>query len=385
MNKIPMNFLAVILLFFSHSVMALKIPENARASIPAPKIKAKSWVLMDHNSGWILAAKNPDLRIEPASLSKLMTTYVVFGELKSGKLKLTDTAHVSEKAWRTIGSRMFIRVNTKVTIENLLKGLIIQSGNDAAVALAEHVAGSEENFAQLMNQAAAKLGLKNSNYVNSTGLPNKKHYSTAYDVSLLSSALIREFPEFYKWYSIKKFTYNGISQHNRNNLLWRDPAVDGIKTGHTDAAGFCLVGSAFKENMRLIAAVTGTSSSGARTRAVSSLLKYGYANYESHLLYAEAKPAVEVEVFKGERDIVPVGIGRDLFVTLPRGTFKKLKADLSVNEAHIAPVTKTQEMGSLKLSLAGKPISEYPLVALDEIPEGAWWQRLVDTVRLWIR
>ena len=314
-----------------------------------------------------------------------------------GKVVYLDTSDkltiISETKLKTgakaspgfLGSRMFIRVNTKVTIEDLLKGLIIQSGNDAAVALAEHVSGSEENFAQLMNQAAAKLGMKNSHYVNSTGLPHRKHYSTAYDITLLSSALIREFPEHYKWYSIKKFTYNGITQQNRNSLLWRDPTVDGIKTGHTNAAGFCLVGSALKDNMRLIATVTGTSSHRVRIRAVSALLKYGYGAYESHLLYAEEKPAVEVEVFKGERDIVPVGIGRDLYVTLPHGTFRKLKADLSVNEVQIAPVAKTQKMGLLKLSLAGKPISEYPLVALDDIPEGAWWQQLLDTVRLWIR
>jgi len=340
---------------------------------------------MDFNTGWALAEHNADERIEPASLSKLMTAFVVFDRLKEGALKLDDPVHVSEKAWRTGGSRMFVQVNSNVAVEDLLKGLIVQSGNDAAVALAEHVAGSEEGFAEVMNQYAAELGLSGSQFKNATGLPDPEHYSTARDLTTLAAALIGRFPDFYRYYSIREFTYNEITQPNRNRLLWRDETVDGVKTGHTQAAGYCLIGSAKRDAMRLVATVTGTKSPRYRTNAVHSLLKHGFAAYESRLLYADTTPVAEIDVYYGESDRVPVGVGRNLHVTLPRGSFGDLKADIVVEEMQLAPVPATRAVGTLTLSYNGTALNEYPLVALREIPEGAWWKRLFDRARLWFR
>jgi len=370
------------LLSVSH---ATSIPDVARASIPPPDLEARSWVLMDFNTGWILAEHDADLRIEPASLSKLMTAYVVFDRLKQGALKMDDQVHVSENAWRTGGSRMFIKVNSNVSVEDLLKGLIVQSGNDAAVALAEHVAGSEPGFAELMNQYAAKLGLSNSHFQNSTGLPDSEHFTTARDLSVLAANLIRRFPDYYRIYSIREFTYNGISQPNRNKLLWRDESVDGVKTGHTNAAGYCLIGSAQRDGMRLVATIAGAKSPRYRTNAVHSLLKHGFAAYESRLLYGDTSAATEIDVYYGETDKLPVGVGRDLHVTVPRGSFDKLKAEIVVNEMELAPIVAAQPVGNLTLSYAGAVLDEYPLVALNGVPEGAWWKRLFDRARLWIR
>ncbi len=375
----------IVLLSLGVAGEAATIPEAMRASIPPPRLDAKSWILIDHNSGWVLAEHNADERLEPASLSKLMTAYVVFRAVKTGKIKLEDTAYVSERAWRTGGSRMFIQVETRVAISDLLKGLIVQSGNDAAVALAEHVAGSEEGFAEMMNQAAAELGLKNSHFMNSTGLPDPEHYSSARDLTLLASALIREFPELYQYYSIREFTYNNITQRNRNRLLWRDDTVDGVKTGHTQAAGYCLIGSARRDDMRLIAGVLGTKSPKYRTNAVHSLLQHGYAAYESRLLYGAADAAAQIEVFKGAADAVPAGVARDLYVTLPRGTSGKLTTDLALDEPQVAPLAQSAPLGTLTLSFDGKPIGEYPLLALRAVEEGPWWDRLVDHVLLWLR
>ncbi len=361
------------------------IPDALRASIPAPKLESRAWILIDHSSGWVLAEHNADERLEPASLSKLMTAYVVFGAVTEGKFKLTDTAYVSEKAWRTGGSRMFIQVDTRVSIEELLKGLIVQSGNDAAVALAEHVAGSEEGFAELMNQAAARLGLKNSHFVNSTGLPDPEHYSSARDLAALARALIAEFPELYKFYSIKEFTYNDITQRNRNRLLWRDESVDGVKTGHTNSAGYCLIGSSIREGMRLVAVVLGSESAKYRTTAVHSLLQHGHAAYEAPLVYGETDPAAAVEVFKGDRETVPVGVGRDLRVTVPRGTSAKIEAEVQLNDVRLAPVARSTELGTLRLSYDGTSLGEYPLVALEAVAEGPWWGQIIDQVRLWLR
>ncbi|MDH3639335.1 MAG: D-alanyl-D-alanine carboxypeptidase, partial [Gammaproteobacteria bacterium] len=259
------------------AAIATNVPEALKSSLPPPEVKAKSWVLMDFNTGWVLAAKHADDQIEPASLSKLMTAYVVFHALKKGNLQLDDVIHISEKAWRTEGSRMFAKVNSEVRAEDLIKGLIIQSGNDAAVALAEHLAGTEQGFAVLMNEHAQKLGLTNTHFTNAPGLPDPDHYSTARDLSILTAALIQEFPEYYAWYSIKEFTYNEITQQNRNILLWRDASVDGVKTGHTSSAGYCLVGSARRDDTRLIATVIGTTSAKQRAKEVQSLLKYGFS------------------------------------------------------------------------------------------------------------
>jgi len=306
----------------------LEIPADARSNIPSPKLEATSWLLVDHESGWILSAKEPDLRVEPASISKLMTAYIVFDQVKKNALSLQTEVLISQKAWKTEGSRMFVEVNSNVSVENLLRGLIVQSGNDAAVALAEHIAGSEEGFAELMNQTAATLGMTGSSYRNSTGLPDPEHYSTARDIVILSRALISDFPEFYKYYSQREFTYNKITQKNRNVLLLRDDSVDGVKTGYTKAAGYCLVGSAQREQQRFIAAVMGTKSSKARASSVHSLLKYAFAAYESVQLYAPGEAATSAEVF---------------FST----------------------------------------IATYPLVALESVEKGGLWDTVVDTVRLW--
>jgi D-alanyl-D-alanine carboxypeptidase (penicillin-binding protein 5/6) len=349
-----------------------------------PSFAGKSFVLMDFHSGQLLAGQEPELRIQPASITKLMTAYILFSELKSGNLKLSDTATISEKAWRTGGSRMFVDVGSQVSIEDLLRGMIIQSGNDATVALAEAVAGSEETFAELMNQYAQKLGLHNSRYTNSHGLDEDGHYSTAQDIALLSRALIRDFPEFYRYYSEREFTYNNITQHNRNGLLGRD-GVDGIKTGHTDSAGYCLVTSAVRDDMRLIAVVTGTDSMKARERASAALLTYGFRFYETHKLYAASQAIDQVRVWQGEPQQLPIGVSQALYVTTPRGQRKNLSVQAQVQHQVMAPVSAGQALGQVTVQLSGKTILEAPLVALAPAPLGGWWRRLSDAVWLKLR
>jgi len=360
------------------------IPPNARSDIPPPDFESSSWVLLDHKSGWIVAAKEPDLRVEPASLSKLMTAYIVFSKLSDGSLSLTTPVLISEKAWRTEGSRMFVEVNSEVTVDDLLKGLIVQSGNDAAVALAEKVAGSEEGFAQLMNKASAQLGLSNSNYMNSTGLPHPDHYSTARDVANLARALIRDFPAYYAYYSVREFTYNEITQSNRNMLLWRDQTVDGVKTGYTKAAGYCLVGSALRDGSRYIAAVMGTPSKKARASAVHSLLNYAYAAYDSVTLFAPGAVARQADVFFGESRTVPLGSPKGLFVTVPKQGRDRLKGIISLDGPPRAPLDRHEKVGTLDVTLDGNPIAEFPLVTLEPVPEGTIWRRVVDSVRMWV-
>jgi D-alanyl-D-alanine carboxypeptidase (penicillin-binding protein 5/6) len=359
------------------------MPDPVKSSLPPPALTAKSWLLLDYNTGWVLGEKEGDMRIEPASLSKLMTAYVVFRQISKGALKLDDQIHISKKAWRTEGSRMFVEVNTQVPVKELMQGLIIQSGNDAAVALAEHVAGTEEAFAALMNEHARRLGLRETQFRNAAGLPDPEHYSSARDVSLIAAAIIREFPEFYKWYSVREYTYNDITQQNRNILLWRDQSVDGVKTGYTSAAGYCLVGSASKDGMRLIATVTGTDSKKQRAKEVHALLKYGFASYETKKLFDAGAATAQVKVFKGETADVPLGVTEPLFVTVPRGKAAGLQADLNVPESFIAPVDSGQALGTVKVSLAGEELMQRPLVALAAVPEGSWWQRAIDTVLLW--
>ena len=278
---------------------------------------------------------------------------------------------------------MFVDVNSKVTVEELLQGLIIQSGNDAAVALAEHVAGTEETFAVLMNEHARRLGLTNTSFRNAPGLPDPEHYSSARDVSLIAAAIIREFPDYYKWYSTREYTYNKITQQNRNILLWRDPSVDGVKTGYTSSAGYCLVGSAHKNGMRLIATVTGTDSRQERAKEVHALLKFGFSSYESKRLFDGSNATAQVKLFKGDSDRVPLGVEEPLFVTVPRGRAAELQANLSVPESYIAPVDLGETLGKVEVTLAGEPLLERPLVALAAIPEGSWWQRAIDSVLLW--
>lgn len=359
------------------------IPEFLRASTPAPEVDARAWVLMDFQTGWILAEGNPDQRIEPASLTKLMTAYLVFSALDNGSISLDDEVHVSEKAWRTGGSRTFVRVGTRVPVETLVKGMIVQSGNDASVALAEHVAGTEENFAHLMNETAAELGMQNTHFVNSMGLPAENHYSTARDLTILTRAIISKYPQYYRWYSLKEFTYNDITQYSRNKLLWRDETIDGVKTGYTKAAGYCLIGSSKKDGMRLIATVVGAEKPSIRLREVQALLKYGMSAYESRLVASPDRPVTEVAVYMGTVDQVAVAPGEPLYVTIPRGGDGKLANEVDVEVSVNAPVSAGQELGALSISYDGNPLGEQPLVALGEVPEGSLWKRTVDTVRLW--
>lgn len=352
-------------------------------AIPAPPgIKANAYLLQDFDSGKILASRNIDQKISPASLTKMMTVHVVANELESGRVTLDDEVLVSKKAWKTPGSRMFIEVNKKVSVGDLLKGVIIQSGNDASVALAEHISGSEDVFAELMNQYATKLGMTNSHFMNSTGLPDEQHYTTAKDMAILAVALIRDAPEIYALHSVKEFTFNKITQQNRNKLLWRDPDVDGIKTGHTEAAGFCLVASAKKENMRLISVVMGAESEGARAKATQSLLAYGFRFYETQRLYGANKNITSVKIWKGDTEELVLGLDADLYVTFPRGQKNHLKTEFNLSEKYIAPVNRGKILGNLTITLADEDIADAKLIALQSVNEGSVIVRLKDNFLL---
>ncbi len=351
--------------------------------IPAPpELAAKGYIMADHNSGRVLAESNADQHLEPASLTKIMTAYVVFRELAKGSLKLDTMVTVSEKAWRTEGSRMFAQVGAQISVENLLKGMIVQSGNDASVALAEQVAGDEAVFAQIMNQNAERLGMKNTHYKNSMGLPEPEHYTTARDLLILTNALIDEFPEYYKWHSIKEFLFNGIKQTNRNRLLWIDSTVDGVKTGHTDGAGYCLVTSALRDGMRLVSVVLGTKSDKERAQANQSLLNYGFHFYETKLLYKANEKLTEARVWKGEVSMAEVGLLRDFYVTFPRGQYQSLKASMEVNNSTVAPVNQNDKLGSIKVALNDQMIAQADLVSLKPIPEGGLFRRAFDSIQL---
>lgn len=376
-----------LLLFFGfllvRPVYAGDIPDAIKSTLPPPELSAKTWILMDYNTGWVLASKDADERIETASLSKIMTTYTIFQEIKSGNIKLDDMVHISKKAWKTGGSRMFIEVDTKVSVEDLLKGVIVQSGNDASVALAEYVAGSEDAFAARMNENARKLGMANSNFVNAPGLPDPDHYSTARDLSLVTAALIREFPEFYKWYSQREFTYNDITQHNRNLLLNRDPSADGVKTGYTKSAGYCLIGSANREGMRLIATVTGTTSRTRRAKEVQSLLTYGFSNYKSIKLAEGGVPVTQIKVFKGDQKQLGIGVFESLYFTAPRDNKIQIMTRMNTPPSIIAPVSSGTEMANIEVLVGEERLMQYPLRALHPVGEGAWWERALDSVLLW--
>ncbi|NIR60989.1 MAG: D-alanyl-D-alanine carboxypeptidase [Gammaproteobacteria bacterium] len=373
---------------FLESVLVLAGLSLAPAAVPAadvptpPDIGAESYILIDHHSGRVLAAREPDARVEPASITKLMTAYLAFKELEAGDVALSDKTVVSEKAWRMEGSRMFIEVGTEVTVEALLKGMIVQSGNDASVALAEHIAGSETVFVQMMNQEAEALGLANTHYTNATGLPHPEHYTTARDIARLTNALIGRFPQYYEWYSQKKYAYNGIPQYNRNKLLWRDPAVDGVKTGHTEAAGYCLVTSAQRDNMRLVSVVMGTDSEEGRAQASQALLNYGFRFFETRRLYAAGDAVTEARIWKGASEVLALGLSRDLYVTFPRGRYTKLQATMDLDTAIVAPVARHEPHGTLNVSLGDDTLAERPLVAIEAVPEGGLWQRLTDGVLL---
>jgi len=357
---------------------------QAAPIIPAPpQIEAKGYLLVDFNTGSVLAESNADLRLEPASLTKIMTGYTLYRELTQGHVRLTDQVLISENAWRTGGSKMFVEVGKRVGLEDLLKGMIIQSGNDASVALAEHVAGSEQVFAELMNAQAQRLGMANSHFVNVTGLPDANHYTTARDIAKVTVALIREFPQFYVWDGTKEYEYNGIKQHNRNRLLWQDPTVDGVKTGYTENAGYCLVASAKRDDMRLVSVVLGAKNPQARASDSLELLNYGFRFYESHRLYPGGEPVKSLRVWKGDREEVPIGPARDVLATIPRGRYAELSARMDQTPTLTAPIAQGARLGDIVVTLAGVEISRVPLVALEAVAEGGLWERTRDTVLQW--
>ena len=349
---------------------------------PAPTIAAKSYVLTDFHSGQTLVSQNANERIEPASLTKLMTAYLTFAALKQGRLSAEQTLPVSEKAWRTEGSRMFVEPNKPVTVDQLMHGMIIQSGNDACITLAEAIAGSEETFAQMMNQQAQRLGMTNTHFVNSTGLPHPQHYTTAHDLSLLAAALIRDFPEFYPLYSIKEYKYNNIAQPNRNRLLWLDPYVDGMKTGHTESAGFCLITSARRGSRRLISVVLGADSDNARTMESQKLLNYGLQFFDTVRMYAKNQTVATLPVWKGSEHQLRAGFKQDMYIAIPRGYYARLKASMTTTQPLLAPISAGQRVGTLKLSLDGQPYAEYALTSLDNVQVGGIFSRTWDGLKL---
>lgn len=369
------------------SFLVLSVATAQQSSLPVPPppaVAAKSWVLYDYLAAQVIAAQNPNERIEPASLTKLMTAYLTYEAIKQKRITLDQVVPVSTRAWKAEGSRMFIEPNKPVTVDELIRGMVIQSGNDACIALAETIAGSEEVFAQMMNQQAQKLGMKNTNFVNSTGLPDPKHYTTAYDMALLAAALIRDFPEHYKLNAQREFRYNNITQANRNRLLWSDPYVDGVKTGHHESAGYCLVASAKRDSRRLISVVTGTASEAARATESQKILNYGFQFYDTVKVYARDQTVATIRVWKGAENNVRIGFDHDFFLALPKGDAAKLKASMETRQPLVAPLATGQEIGTLKLALDEKPIGEYPLVALANVPVAGLFGRGIDMLRLWL-
>lgn len=358
-------------------------PATAPAVIPAmPELAAKSYVLMDAASGNILVEHNGDERLPPASLTKLMTAYIATVEIKRGQIAEQDLVTISENAWRTGGSRMFIDVGKQVSVDDLLHGIIIQSGNDASVALAEHIAGSEEAFASMMNTAATRLQLDNTHFMNATGLPAEEHYSSAHDMAKLARAIIYEDPEHYSIYAQKEFLWNGIKQPNRNLLLWRDKTVDGLKTGHTDEAGYCLVASAVRDDMRLISVVFGTSSEAARAAETQKLLTYGFRFFETKTFYQKGVELAESKVWKGQTNTVKVGLADDLTLTLQRGQLQKMAARMILDESVVAPVKQGDRLGVVEVRLGDDVMHSADLVALQNVEEGGFFRRVLDSIRM---
>ena len=359
------------------------IAASAATPIPSPPaIDARAYILTDYRTGKILAAKDADARMEPASLTKLMTAYIVFQELANGKLKLGDQVVVSEHAWRSEGSRSFIELGKPVSVQDLILGMIVQSGNDATIALAERIAGTEETFAQLMNSNAKRLGMAATHFENSSGLPSPQHYTTARDMSTLAIAMIRDFPQYYKYYSVREFEHNGIKQQNRNGLLEKDPTVDGLKTGHTDSAGFCLVTSSLRDGMRLVSVVLGSASMKARENASAALLNYGFTFYDTKLVVKGGTALAATHVWKAARSPVDVGIKDDLYITLQRGQ-ADLKTTTDIQPRLIAPLGSDANVGTLHVIAAGQALATVPLHPLQPVDAGGWWRRLIDTIRLW--
>ena len=358
-------------------------PPPTPATIPtAPQVGARAYVVVDFRSDKILAAKDATAREEPASLTKLMTAYIVFQELAAGKLKLNEQVMVSEHAWRSEGSRTFIELGKPVSIEDLILGMIVQSGNDATIALAERIAGTEETFAQMMNANAKRLNMVGSHFENSSGLPSPQHYTTARDLSLLANAIIREYPQYYKWFSVREFEHNGIKQQNRNGLLEKDPTVDGLKTGHTDSAGFCLVTSALRDGMRLVSVVMGSGSMKERENASTALLNYGFTFYDTKLAVKGGAVLATARVWKGQSPAVDLGITDDLYITVPRGA-ADIKTATEIQPRLIAPVSSAMSVGSLRVFTGSQTLATMPLHPLKSVSAGGWWRRLIDTIQLW--
>lgn len=390
-DVLPMKKIAALFLLASCSFNApaqtMLIPVPA-----APTLDATSYALMDFQSGELIASNNPDARIEPASITKVMTAYVAFDEIKNGRMKLDDTVLISEKAWRqgkdSSESRMFIEVGTRVKVEDLLRGIIVASGNDASVALSEHMAGSEAVFAEMMNQYAKKLGMKNTHFADASGLPAPNHYTTARDLTILGRALIRDFPEMYKLFAERSYAFSGApkvkAQPNRNGLLDKDPSVDGIKTGHTSAAGYCLLTSAQRDGRRLISAVLGAPTWAGRETASLELLNYGFRFYETVSLFGAAKPVSTIRVWKGDVEELPVGVMPTLSMALPRGSSAQVKVIPKITADAVAPIKAGQQLGTVTITLNGKALRTVPLVALKNVPEGGFFSRIIDSVQMLI-
>lgn len=363
--------------------VAIPTPSQPTYTPVPPLLNAQGYILLDPNSGKVLAEKNADQRMAPASLTKMMTSYIISVALREGRIHMDDLVPISEAAWRTGGSKMFVKVGDRVPVRELMQGIIVDSGNDACVAMAEYVAGSQDAFVNLMNQQAALLGMKGTHFMDVNGLPDPQHYTTPRDMATLARALIFDFPEDYKWYSQKEFTYNNIKQLNRNRLLWRDSSVDGVKTGHTNEAGFCLVASAQRNGMRLISVVMGAPTDAARADASESLLTYGFRFFETHKMLAANTPLTQERVWFGNDAQVPVGVARDLYVTTPINQAKNLQAKLAIMQPLKAPIKKGQDIGKVDVMLNGAVQASAPLIALQDDAEGSFWQRMKDHVSLW--
>ncbi len=375
MRKLQSVLLAF--LFLPLLAMAQQLPTP-------PALAAKSWLLIESGSGQELASQAADERLEPASLTKLMTAYLTFAALKQGAIKIDQMVTVSERAWKAEGSRMFIQIGTQVKVDDLIKGMIVQSGNDACVALAEAIAGNEEVFAEMMNREAQRLGMKSTSFRNAAGMPDPQHYTTARDLAKLAGALIRDFPEDYaKYYSIKEFRYNNITQPNRNRLLWIDPTVDGVKTGHPEAAGYCLISSAKRGPRRLLSIVLGTQSDKARAQESLKLLNYGFQFYDAVPLYTKDQVVSTLKVWKGKESTVKAGFTQDFIISVPKGFAPRLKSELVSKQPLMAPVSAGQVVATLRVTLDGKPYGDYPVLAIDAVPLAGIFGRAIDTMRLW--
>ena len=373
-------------LSFAFYLLLSSILAWAAELAPPPALAVKAYLLQDFNSGSLIASHKKDERVDPASLTKVMTAYVVFHAIQQGHLKLDQTLPVSEKAWKVEGSKMFIEPNKPVTVDELLHGMIVQSGNDASITLAEGVAGAEEPFASMMNKQAKKLGLKNTNFINATGLPDKDHYTTASDLALLANALIRDFPlEYRRLYSVKEYTYNKITQPNRNRLLWLDANVDGMKTGHTDSAGYCLIASSKRGNTRLVSVILGAVSEAMRASESQKLLNYGFQFYESTLVYKQAQTINTLRIYKGQDKTVAASLNNDFYLTLPKGDYGRVKANMTSQQPLIAPIKAGQVIGKITFSLDGKVINTQNLVASKSVEVAGFFGRLLDSIKLLIQ